>query len=110
MSALMKKFLSEWLRWSDSKVNNEPYKGYHFSATVGLCTNAEEYEEHVLDGEDGEQSLYVELQEMFVADGIDGAYPFGELDYDSRACQGSMWACRSRRKWVASKLEGICND
>ncbi|BAG70363.1 hypothetical protein RSB1_gp05 [Ralstonia phage RSB1] len=105
-------FLRAWLDWAEA---GAPDDGRHtqrnpnrFDRDVGLCSNTYEYEELALDRLDCDRGeLEDELHDAFMAEGLDGTYPFGQDAYDDGQVMGAQHKCETRLAWVRSKLAAV---
>lgn len=101
VSPLMRQYLTHWLHWAETGEGFED--GHSYDEAEGLCYNAEIYCGEV-NGDADSDSLYKELLDLFIADGLDDSYPFGKKLYHIRAHNGTMHKCELRLSWVRSKL------
>ena len=95
MSPVLRDFLQAYADWAYGDDDNP----YGFDQNFGLCTAAIAYGQyHNLDPMD----LRRQLEQMFIADGLDYTYPFGMDDFNNR---DDLRTCPKRRAWVLAKLE-----
>ena len=128
MSPMMKRFLTSWLAWANAMNAGESTDGMpDYSRHTGLCCNTYEYVSFADDtdvepdnmpdywheSQEGDvfsvasDALRDELERMFIADDLRGAFPFGYADYSEGMGKGNMYACPKRLAWVESKLAEV---
>lgn len=97
MSPVLRDFLQAYADWAYTP---DAPNFYDFNAGAGLCNAAFSY--GFRDPRTSGLALQEELGRMFLIDGLDPDYPFGEDDYNSKA---DLRTCPKRRAWVLAKLE-----
>lgn len=96
MSKELRAYLTAWYRWATSGGHMESgfHTNYGFSKRYGLCASCP-------------SDCDVELEEMFVADGLDRFYPFNNGDATEYRRDSRMYAMHlnpKRLEWVRSKI------
>lgn len=96
MTPTLRDFLQAYADWAYLGKANV----YDFDPYFGLCSALKQYCYHYPHLNPIEMSQ--DLTWLFINDGLNSKYPFGEDDYNSRA---DMRTGPKRRAWVLSKLE-----
>jgi len=99
MTPELKAFLQAYADWAYGDDDHNPYG---FDQRFGLCYNALPYTHNIVNIDVNTFELRRELEWMFVADGLDITYPFGQDDFNN---SDDLRTCPKRRAWVLSKLE-----
>ena len=95
MSPVLRDFLQAYADWAYGDDDNP----YEFNRYFGLCTAVISYAfRHDMDP----LRLRRELEQSFIADGLDTVYPFGQEDFNK---SDDLRTCPKRRAWVLTKLE-----
>jgi hypothetical protein len=102
MSEYLKAFLADWIKWVDGgAIDCEPFERRH-----GLCYCFEQWleESDELDEDDQDNEIYA-LCDVFRADRLNAAYPFGggQFFYEESGAE-EMHLNPARIQWVRSKV------
>lgn len=98
MSEELRKFLQNWIDWTERGAPN--YGPY--DRADGLCNALVDF---AIDNDLRISPVTLELEELFKADGLDDAYPFGEDTYNQAMCHSTQHTNQKRLAWVRSKLQ-----
>lgn len=96
MSPVLRDFLQAYADWA---YGDDPPNPYDFDQNFGLCIAVISYAfRHDMDP----LRLRRELEQSFIADGLDPVYPFGQEDFNK---SDDLRTCPKRRAWVLAKLK-----
>lgn len=96
VTSITAKYLQSWLTWAETGApHGDPYR-----RTSGLCGNAYFYEGGV-----HYQEINLNLKQLWLHEGLDLTYPFGEKSYDWAVMRGTSHLDQARLAWIRKHLE-----
>lgn len=101
LSKDLRQFLTEWYEWATTEPVEDKFP---LERGAGLCANLWQWCGKNGLGNQSYRVLNREMKLLFVKDGLDITYPFGENSFNWCMCTGSQHKDPNRLAWVKSIL------